>query len=134
MMALDASKRDVCTVRRERTDSPSQSLILLNGTQFVETARALADQLIARHSEKNPMGLINDGFRQLTSRYPSEKEAVILLNLLREQKEYFADSKEAEKFLKVGYYKAKSKNSQNLAAVTSLISTLMNFDETISKR
>jgi hypothetical protein len=134
MMALDASKRDVCTVRRERTDSPSQSLILLNGTQFVETARALADQLIARHGEKNPMGLINDGFRQLTSRYPSEKEAVILLNLLREQKEHFADSKEADKFLKVGYYKAKSKNSQNLAAVTSLISTLMNFDETISKR
>jgi hypothetical protein len=134
MMALDASKRDVCTVRRERTDSPSQSLILLNGTQFVETARALADKLIARHGEKNPMGLINDGFRQLTSRYPSEKEAVILLNLLREQKEHFADSKEADKFLKVGYYMAKSKNSQNLAAVTSLISTLMNFDETISKR
>ena len=46
MMALDASKRDVCTVRRERTDSPSQSLILLNGTQFVEAARAFADQLI----------------------------------------------------------------------------------------
>jgi len=134
MMALDASKRDVCTVRRERTDSPSQSLILLNGTQFVETARALADQLIAKHGENNPMGLVNDGFRQLTSRYPSEKEAVILLNLLREQKEHFADRKEADKFLKVGYYKAKSKNPSNLAAVTSLISTLMNFDETISKR
>ena len=134
MMALDASKRDVCTVRRERTDSPSQSLILLNGTQFVETARALADQLIAKHGENNPMGLVNDGFRQLTSRYPSEKEAVILLNLLREQKEHFADRKEADKFLKVGYYKAKSKDPSNLAAVTSLISTLMNFDETISKR
>ncbi|MFL2912087.1 MAG: DUF1553 domain-containing protein [Opitutales bacterium] len=134
MMALDASKRDVCTVRRERTDSPSQSLILLNGTQFVEAARALADQLIAKHGENNPMGLINDAFRQLTSRYPSEKEAVILLNLLREQKEYFTDSKEADKFLLVGYYKANSNNPSNLAAVTSMISTLMNFDGTLSKR
>ena len=80
------------------------------------------------------MELVNDGFRQLTSRYPSEKEAVILLNLLREQKEHFSDTKEADKFLKVGYYKAKSNNPSNLAAVTSLISTLMNFDETISKR
>jgi hypothetical protein len=121
-------------VRRERTDSPSQSLILLNGTQFVEAARALADQLIAKHGENNPMGLINDAFRQLTSRYPSEKEAVILLNLLREQKEYFTDIKEADKFLLVGYYKANSNNPSNLAAVTSMISTLMNFDGTLSKR
>ena len=58
MMALDASKRDVCTVRRERTDSPSQALILLNGTQFVEAARAFADQLLIKHGNENPAGLI----------------------------------------------------------------------------
>ena len=86
MMALDASKRDVCTVRRERTDSPSQSLILLNGTQFVEAARAFADQLIIKHGTENPAGLINDAFRQLTSRYPSEKEAIILLQFLVNKK------------------------------------------------
>ena len=134
MMALDASKRDVCTVRRERTDSPSQSLILLNGTQFVEAARAFADQLIIKHGTENPSALVNDAFRKLTSRYPSEKEAIILLQLLSEQKEQFKDSKEAEKFLKVGYYKAKSKELSQLAAVTTFVSALMNFDETISKR
>ncbi len=134
MMALDASKRDVCTVRRERTDSPSQALILLNGTQFVEAARAFADQLIIKHGTENPAGLINDAFRQLTSRYPSEKEAIILLQLLSEQKVQFKDAKETEKFLKVGYYKAKSKDLSHLAAVTTFVSALMNFDETISKR
>ena len=134
MMALDASKRDVCTVRRERTDSPSQSLILLNGTQFVEAARAFADQLIMKHGSENPAKLINDAFRQLTSRYPSEKEAIILIQLLSEQKEQFKDFKEAEKFLKVGYYKSKSNELSQLAAVTTFVSALMNFDETISKR
>ena len=134
MMALDASKRDVCTVRRERTDSPSQSLILLNGTQFVEAARAFADHLIMEFGTNNPAGLVKEAFRQLTSRYPTEQEAVILLKLLSEQKEYFTDSKETEKFLKVGYYKPKTKDPLQLAAVTTFVSTLMNFDETISKR
>ena len=110
MMALDASKRDVCTVRRERTDSASQALILLNGIQFVEAARAFADQLIIQHGSENPADLINDAFRKLTSRYPTEKEAIILSQLLSEQKEQFSDPKETEKFLKVGYYKAKSKD------------------------
>ena len=134
MMALDASKRDVCTVRRERTDSPTQSLILLNGTQFVEAARAFADRLLLSQSTEDSMALVSDAFRQLTSRPPSKRESVILLRLLSEQVAHFSDPKEAEKFLKVGHYKAKSKDSVQLAAVTSLVSALMNFDETLSKR
>tara|TARA_B110000008_G_C16974268_1_gene565215 strand:- start:3217 stop:5295 length:2079 start_codon:yes stop_codon:yes gene_type:complete len=134
MMALDASKRDVCTVRRERTDSASQALIMLNGTQFVETARATADLLIQNHGTTNPNDLIQEAFKKLTSRSPSEQESKILQNLLEEQKKYFTDDKETEKFLKVGYYQAKAKDKKYLAAVTSLVSTLMNFDGTLSKR
>ena len=133
MMALDASKRDVCTVRRERTDSPAQSLILLNGTQFVEAARAFADHLILSQKTDEPQSLIRSAFHQLTSRPPGEKELAILTRLLSEQIEHFSDPTEAEKFLKVGYYKHKSKDSGHLAAVTSLVSVLMNFDETLSK-
>ena len=134
MMAMDASKRDVCTVRRERTESPSQSLIMLNGTQFVETARATADSLVQTHGTKNPGPLIEDAFRTLTSRKPTQQERNILLHLLEEQKSHFKDKMQAEKFLKVGYYKAKSEDLNYLAAVTNLVSTLMNFDGTISKR
>jgi hypothetical protein len=53
---------------------------------------------------------------------------------LEEQKKYFTDDQETEKFLKVGYYQAKAKDKKYLAAVTSLVSTLMNFDGTLSKR
>ena len=134
MMALDASKRDVCTVRRERTDSASQALIMLNGTQFVETARATADILIRNHGTTNSNDLIEEAFKKLTSRAPSEQESKILQNLLEEQKKYFTDDKETEKFLKVGYYRAKANDKKYLAAVTSLVSTLMNFDGTLSKR
>ena len=49
MMALDSSKKDICMVKRERTDSAAQSLVLLNGPQFVEAARATAEKLIQKH-------------------------------------------------------------------------------------
>ncbi|GAG37162.1 unnamed protein product, partial [marine sediment metagenome] len=47
MMALDASKRDVCRVRRPRTQSPLQALVLLNDPQFVEAGRKLSERLLA---------------------------------------------------------------------------------------
>ena len=78
--------------------------------------------------------MAREAFRQLTSRYPDERESGILLRLLREQREFFKDEKETKKFLEVGYYRAKTKNSALLAAVTNFVSTLMNFDETLSKR
>ncbi|MDG1139390.1 MAG: DUF1553 domain-containing protein [Opitutales bacterium] len=134
MMAMDASKRDVCTVRRERTSSPSQSLIMLNGTQFVEAARATADSLVQTHGNANPRPLIEEAFHNLTSRKPSPEENNILLRLLEEQQSYFTDSNNSKKFLEVGYHKPKSKDLNYLAAVTSLISALMNFDGTLSKR
>ena len=83
---------------------------MLNGTQFVETARATADSLVQTHGTQNPGPLIEDAFRTLTSRKPTQQESNILLLLLEEQKSHFQDRKQAEKFLKVGYYKAKSED------------------------
>jgi len=134
MMAMDASKRDVCAVRRERTDSPTQSLIMLNGTQFVEAARATADALILAHGTDKPDLLIEEAFLRLASRKPDPKEADILGRLLEEQKTYFVDGNQTQKFMEVGYHKAKSKDLTYLAAVTNLVSTLMNFDGTLFKR
>ena len=133
MMTLDSSKRAVCMVKRERTDSPAQTLVLLNGPQFVEAARATAQKLIEKHG-KDEQALISHAFRLLTSRHPSEKERKILSQLLAEQHKAFADANQAKEFLSTGEYKAKSDDPVRLAAVTALVSTLMNFDEAISKR
>ena len=51
----------------------------------MEAARALADHLI-KSMERNSDNLIKDAFRTLTSRYPSEKEHSILIQLLEDQK------------------------------------------------
>lgn len=133
MMTLDSSKREVCMVKRERTDSAPQTLVLLNGPQFIEAARATAQKLITQHGDKKA-DLVDHAFRIFTSRYPSPKEKEILTQLLEEQTAAFQDPKKANQFLSTGEYKAKTDNPAQLAAVTVLISTLQNYDESISKR
>ena len=139
MMAFDSSKRDVCAVRRERTDSPSQTLVLLNGPQFVEAARATADKLIKKFGKEKNEELVVYAFRLFTSRKPNDQELKILIRLLNEQKKEFSDPAKAVKFitpkpLLTGEFKATTEDSSNLAAVTTLISVLMNFDESTTKR
>src|SRR5260370_24416159 len=52
MTTLDAPSRESCTVRRERTDTPLQALLLLNERQFVECARALAERVMREAGPK----------------------------------------------------------------------------------
>ena len=142
MMTLDASKRDVCRVRRERNDSPLQGLVLLNSPQFVESAKVFAANLIQKHGEKEDDALIGEAFRTLTSRQPQAEEWPVLKKLLSEQSELF--SKEPEKaktYLDTGEKKVggdeKSEGKidpASHAAVTVLVSSLMNFDECVVKR
>ena len=66
-----------CTIKRENTSSPLQSLVLLNDVQFFEASRVFAERIF---SESN--GGIKDhityGFRLATSRFPKENEIELL--------------------------------------------------------
>ena len=46
MATFDAPNREVCTLRRSRTNTPLQSLVTLNDPVFVEAAQALARRAI----------------------------------------------------------------------------------------
>ncbi len=135
MTTLNASKRDVCQVKIERTDSPLQGLVMLNSPQFAEAARALAATLVQGH-EGNDTALVDDAFRRLTSRLPDAEERAVLAGLLAEQIAHFEKRPgEAKALLSVGA-SPPSGTSQpaRVAAVATLVSTLMNYDECVSKR
>ena len=135
MMALDASKRDVCRAKRETTATPLQALVLMNGPQFVEAARKLGESMVREHGD-NIYSIIKDMFRKLTSREPSEREIVLMQKLHKEQLANFQkDNKATEAFLGVGASpNAIDLDKPQVAAAGVLAKALMNFDEAVVKR
>jgi hypothetical protein len=134
MLTLDAAKRDVCQVKRERTSSPLAALVQLNNPQTVEASRALAAKLISEHGN-DAAKLASDLFRTLTSRVPSDKELSIVKTLFDSQLKYFEENEKAtESFIGVGESKTESESPASLAAWASVANTLFSFDECVMKR
>jgi len=135
LMAFDAPRRAVCTAKRERTDSPLQALILLNGTQYVEAARVLGESL-HRDANGNVPAMIEAGFLRCLSRKPDGREQTILQQLHREQLAHFqAKPAEAESLLNAGNTKRDEKiAAAEAAAATVLAQALLNHDGCVVKR
>jgi cytochrome c553 len=135
MVALDAPRRAVCISKRERTDSPLQALILLNGVQYVEAARVLGENL-HRYAKGDPAKMIDMGFQLCLSRDPDAKERTICTQLYQEQLTHFqAAPKEAEALFKTGNAKRDATIPlPEAAAAAVLAQALMNHDACVVKR
>jgi len=135
MLTFDAITREVCTAKRETTATPLQSLVLLNDPQFLEAARVLGERLLKRHPNDEAARNL-DAFRALTGRLPDEAELKILGTLFTEQKAHFTSHEEsAKKLLSTGEAKRdESLPSAEFAAITTLVSAIMNFDEFVVQR
>ena len=135
MMTLDASKRDVCRVRRERTSTPLEAFVLMNGTQFVEAARGISQKLLKQHGE-DETAILSELFRTMTSRMPSASELEILTKLFQQQLAYFsANSGRAGEYLKIGELKADATVDTNrLAALATVANAMFSFDEVLNRR
>jgi hypothetical protein len=134
MMSLDASKREVCRVKRERTSTPLQALVLLNDPQQVEAARVLGARLVRAHGEDTE-ALIEMAFRLFTSRRPTDEERRILRQLFDEQAAHFsAVPEDAKEFLGDGTDIADGFAAARITAAAILASTLANYDECLTKR
>ncbi len=133
MMTLDAAKRDVCQVQRERTSSPLQSLVLLNSPQLIEAARKLAEKLILQHGQQTK-AIASDMFRNLTSRLPAADELEVVVALYEKQLVLFQYGGESSRqLLSIGESSSIAARPAELAAWTVVASTLMNFDECVRK-
>ena len=131
MLNFDAAERHTCIVKRQKTSTPLQALVTLNDPQFVEAARVLAQRVVPRG--KNG---ITDIFKSVISRPARPEELALMKQLYAEELADFSNNpKRAQALLSVGEYPVdKELDPKELAAMTVVASTVMNFDEAIIKR
>jgi mono/diheme cytochrome c family protein len=134
MGTLDAPSREACMVRRERTNTPLQALLMMNEQLFVESSRALAERVL-REAPTDVDARLRHLFRLATARTPDPEELAILRSALQEhQARYRADAKAAQQLIRVGESKPDlSRNAEELAAWTMLGNLVLNLDEVISR-
>ncbi len=134
MEIFGAPNREVCTVRRERSNTPLQALVTLNDPQFVEAARVLARTTL---TTAGPTDLERLQFiaTRLLSRPLVDEESKILLAAINDLKSHYSVSQEdTAALLAVGNAEVNHELSQSdLAAWTMLASEMMNLDETLCK-
>jgi hypothetical protein len=134
LATFDAPDRETCTVRRARTNTPLQALVLMNDPTYVEASRKFAERIL-REGGSSVDSRLTFAFRTVLARAPGEKELSILRQVFEKQKARFTGSPDAAtKLLSVGESpRDNSLDQAELAAWTIVASTLLNLDEAVTK-
>jgi hypothetical protein len=134
LLIIDAPTREVCTVRRQRTNTPLAALVLMNDPTFLEAARHFAEKILSQGST-DVTDQIAFAFDRALARPPSTQELQILQNLFQRRKTfYLANPEQAISLVRVG----ESERNDNLsaplhAAWTTVASVILNLDESLSR-
>lgn len=133
LVSFDAPEREFCMVRRSRTNTPLQALVLLNDPTYLEAARKLAERVMV--SETDPQARLARAFELATARLPTKAELSILQDQLKRRlTHYGAHQEQAAALLKAGDSdREASLDAGELAAYTTVASMILNLDETVTK-
>jgi hypothetical protein len=134
MVAFDASNREVCTVRRTRTNTPLQSLVTLNDPVYVEAAQALARRAIKHASDRESQTAF--AFRSCLLRPPNASELGLLVKLYHDVRTQLAEQQsEAVKLATVPFGQLPpNMDAVDAAAMTVVGNVLLNRDSMFLKR
>ena len=131
MSIFDASNRDQCEVKRLRTNTPLQALVMMNDPTVLEASRVFAARLIKENSQ--PEDMIRKAFRSIVARKAVDKEVMVLSDYYL-KKLNTMNEKKAARLLTVGEYPQEEKIDKiKQAALMQVIVTIYNLEETITK-
>jgi hypothetical protein len=133
MEIFNAPSREVCTVRRDRTNTPLQALVTMNDPQFIEAARNLAQR--AWHAASDDTARLDViGRRMLARKWKPQEQEILIASLAGLRAHYGAEAADAESLIKVGESKADSAiPAPELASWTMICNQVMNLDEALNK-
>ena len=134
MLLFDAPNREVCTIKRSRTNTPLQALSLLNEVTFIEAARGLAAKMI-NEGGSTPESRIEFAYMNLFSRKPTADEMLVLKTGIQSDHKYFAGSpQDAKKLIAVGDWKPETEiDPVQWATYTMTANVLLNTDEFVMR-
>lgn len=133
LATFDAPARDVCTIRRQETNTPLQALVLLNDPTYIEASRVFGKRM----SDTEDIQLaISNVFRQLTGRKIKDNELQLLVELQdNEYKKFSSNLDKTKGWLNTGQFKLQSGADKSLVAANSVVANaIMNADACITKR
>jgi hypothetical protein len=134
MTTFDAPTREVCIIRRDRTNTPLQALVTLNDPVYMEAAQALARRLLALNK---PIDATIDAACMIClSRNATERERDALKRLLERTKSLLADDPERAMQLATDPFGAAPADTDiaELAAWSVASNVILNLDEFFLKR
>ena len=134
MKAFDAPSREECAADRAQSNTPLQSLVLLNDPSYVEAAKALAVRIM-ESGEAGDRERVDFAYGKVFSRSPSGGEGDVLLAFLQDQKAHYkARPGQAHELLGIGLYSPpQDLQATELAAWTSVSRAILNKHEFVMK-
>jgi hypothetical protein len=134
LSTFDAPDRETCTVRRARTNTPLQALILLNDPTYLEASRKLAERVLheAPSDSNQRLAFL---FETVTCRPPSNDELSILARIRDHQRQHYQQHPDQiTPLLSIGESaKDDSLDRLELASWTMTASAVLNLDETVTR-
>ncbi len=134
LMAFDAPAREECTAERIVSNTPLQSLVMLNDPSYVEAARAFAARIL-QSGRSDTAGRIDFAFEQAVSRKAVAQEQQALAELVASQLAGFKrDPEQAHRLLSVGFARVPADlDPVELAAWTGVARAVMNKHEFVMR-
>jgi hypothetical protein len=135
MATFDAPNREVCTLRRSRSNTPLQALVTLNDPVYVEAAQGLARRMYAEGGATAEERAVY-GFKLCVARAPEANELQTLVALHQQAIEDLKGRPEEAKRLATDPLGPLPEGADaiELAAWTALANVLLNLDETLMRR
>jgi len=132
---FDAPNREVCTIRRGRSNTPLQAFVTLNDPVFVETHQALARRIMSE-GRGATASRIKFAYRVCLAREPDAKDLETLTAMFDKALAFYQT--EPELAIKMAtdplVATANDVDLPTLAAWTALASIVMNLDEFLMRR
>jgi len=134
MVTFDATSREACTVQRSRTNTPLQALALMNDVTFIEAARVMAQRLMSEGG-LSMAERTTYGFKTITARPPEPAELIILQRRLENSLQTFQKDPElSQRLIHAGEFPVNDEvDPCELAALTTVMSLILNLDEVLTK-